>query len=204
MRNGESGQAENIGDLLLSIQSGSSGAFVQLSELYEPLLTKEVSRYAESLGSADLEDLRQAAFISLYRAALAYRADRGVTFGLFAKVCIVNGIADTLRYIGKKPADVCIDQLADDLVAVGSAGVLCADRDLLFCALQTVAYAAHINGDRLSNTCGNRTGTTMTYFLIYGDVRIGSAGEYDLVIGQILGKAQQDADRKLIIQKTAF
>lgn len=119
MKNGESGQAENIGDLLLSIQSGSSGAFVQLSELYEPLLAKEVSRYAESLGSADLEDLRQAAFISLYRAALAYRADRGVTFGLFAKVCIVNGIADTLRYIGKKPMDVSIDQLADEELPAG-------------------------------------------------------------------------------------
>ena len=119
MKNGESGQAENIGDLLLSIQSGSSGAFVQLSELYEPLLAKEVSRYAESLGSADLEDLRQAAFISLYRAALAYRADRGVTFGLFAKICIVNGIADALRYIGKKPVDVSIDQLADEDLPIG-------------------------------------------------------------------------------------
>lgn len=107
-------QSEDLGELLLSIQSGSSGAFVKLSERYAPLLAKEVARYEGSLGNADLEDLRQGAYISLYRAALAYRADRGVTFGLFAKVCIVNGIADTLRYIGKKPADVSMEQLTDE------------------------------------------------------------------------------------------
>jgi len=114
VRNGETGQAEDIGDLLLSIQSGSSGAFVELSELYEPLLAKEVSRYEGSLSHADLEDLRQGAYISLYRAALAYRADRGLTFGLFAKICIVNGIADTLRYIGKKTVDVSMEQVSDE------------------------------------------------------------------------------------------
>ena len=97
MKNGNNGQPEEIEELLHAIQNGSSGAFVKLSELYAPLLNKEVSRYADSLGDADLEDLRQGASISLYRAALAYRADRGVTFGLFAKICITNRLVDRLR-----------------------------------------------------------------------------------------------------------
>ena len=112
----QSGAAD---ELLRAVQCGSSGAFVKLSEMYEPLLHSEVSRYEDSLGSADLDDLRQGALVSLYRAALSYRFDKGVTFGLYAKVCIVNGIADTLRYIGKKIADVSIDLVGDEELASG-------------------------------------------------------------------------------------
>ncbi|MBQ5389431.1 MAG: sigma-70 family RNA polymerase sigma factor, partial [Clostridia bacterium] len=92
---------------------------VKLSEQYAPLVDSEVARYAGSLGSADLEDLRQGALVSLYRAALAYRPDRGVTFGLFSKICIVNGIVDTLRYIGKKTGDVSMDTLCEDELPEG-------------------------------------------------------------------------------------
>lgn len=99
--------------LLPLIRRGSSAAFLRLSELYAPLLDSEVARYAGSLSEADLEDLRQGASVSLYRAALAFRADRGVTFGLFAKICIVNGIADSLRYIGKKSGTLSIDDLEE-------------------------------------------------------------------------------------------
>ncbi|MBQ4556457.1 MAG: sigma-70 family RNA polymerase sigma factor [Clostridia bacterium] len=114
MSNGENNQLEDVSELLHHIQNGSSGAFVKLSERYAPLLESEVSRYIGSLSDADLEDLKQGALVSLYRAALAYRDDRGVTFGLFAKICIVNGIADTLRYIGKKPNDISMDALSED------------------------------------------------------------------------------------------
>ena len=114
MKKSKTQQPQDTAELLEHIQNGSSGAFVKLSERYAPLLESEVARYAQSLGSADLEDLRQGALVSLYRASLAYRPDRGVTFGLFAKICIVNGIADTLRYIGKKLGDVSMDALGED------------------------------------------------------------------------------------------
>lgn len=114
MEKSENERPEEVWDLLAHIKNGSSGAFVKLSERYAPLLESEVARYAGSLGSADLEDLKQGALVSLYRAALAYRQDRGVTFGLFAKICIVNGIADTLRYIGKKPADISMETLSEN------------------------------------------------------------------------------------------
>lgn len=110
------GKDESCGEverLLPLIRRGSSAAFLRLSELYAPLLDSEVARYAGSLSEADLEDLRQGASVSLYRAALAFRADRGVTFGLFAKICIVNGIADSLRYIGKKGGTLSIDDLEE-------------------------------------------------------------------------------------------
>lgn len=114
MNSGDFLTDNDVAELLLHIQNGSSGAFVKLSEKYAPLLENETLRYVDSLSGADFEDLRQGALVSLYRAALSYQADRGVTFGLYAKICIVNGIADTLRYIGKKPSDVSMDQLSED------------------------------------------------------------------------------------------
>ena len=113
MNRGKDEICSEVERLLPLIRRGSSAAFLRLSELYAPLLESEVARYAGSLSEADLEDLRQGASISLYRAALAYRADRGVTFGLFAKICIVNGIADSLRYIGKKGGTLSIDELEE-------------------------------------------------------------------------------------------
>lgn len=107
-------QFDEVAKLLARVRKGSSGAFLELSEKYKPLLESEVSRYISSLGDADLDDLRQGALVALYHAALSYRTDYGVTFGLYAKVCIVNGIADALRYLAKKTADVSMESLTDD------------------------------------------------------------------------------------------
>ena len=92
-------EGDEVERLLPMIRRGSNAAFLRLSELYAPLLESEVARYAASLPPADLDDLRQSASVSLYRAAVAFSGDRGVTFGLFAKICVVNGIADSLRYV---------------------------------------------------------------------------------------------------------
>lgn len=107
-------QFDEAAKLLARVRKGSSGAFLELSEKYKPLLESEVSRYISSFADADLDDLRQGALVALYHAALSYRADHGVTFGLYAKVCIVNGIADALRYLAKKTADVSMESLTDD------------------------------------------------------------------------------------------
>lgn len=109
----EDARADEVARLLPMIRRGSNAAFLRLSELYAPLLESEVARYAASLPSADLDDLRQSASVSLYRAALAFHGDRGVTFGLFAKICIVNGIADSLRYIRGKGTTLSMDDLAE-------------------------------------------------------------------------------------------
>ena len=90
-------QIGEVAKLLARVKKGSSDAFAKLSERYKPLLESEVARYISSLGDADLDDLRQGALVALYHAALSYREDHGVTFGLYAKICIVNGIADALR-----------------------------------------------------------------------------------------------------------
>ncbi|MBE6679399.1 MAG: sigma-70 family RNA polymerase sigma factor [Ruminococcaceae bacterium] len=107
-------QIDEVAKLLVRVRKGSSDAFAKLFKMYKPLLESEVARYISSFGDADIDDLRQGALVALYHAALSYRSDNGVTFGLYAKICIVNGIADTLRYLGKKAADVSMDTLTDD------------------------------------------------------------------------------------------
>lgn len=111
MNKHEDAKADEVERLLPMIRRGSNAAFLRLSELYAPLLEREVARYAASLSPADLDDLRQSASVSLYRAALAFHGDRGVTFGLFAKICIVNGIADSLRYIRGKGTMLSMEDL---------------------------------------------------------------------------------------------
>ncbi len=113
MNKHEDAKADEVERLLPMIRRGSNAAFLRLSELYAPLLEREVARYAASLPPADLDDLRQSASVSLYRAALAFHGDRGVTFGLFAKICIVNGIADSLRYIRGKGTMLSMEDLAE-------------------------------------------------------------------------------------------
>lgn len=113
MNKHEDAKADEVERLLPMIRRGSNAAFLRLSELYAPLLEREVARYAASLPPVDLDDLRQSASVSLYRAALAFHGDRGVTFGLFAKICIVNGIADSLRYIRGKGTMLSMEDLAE-------------------------------------------------------------------------------------------
>ena len=96
------------------------------------------------------------------------------------------------------------DQLADDFVIVRSAGIFGADGYLLFGALQTVTDTAHIHGNGLGNTGRQRSGAAVTDFFVNGDVQPGSPGRGDLLIRQIFGKAQQDADAEFVIQETAF
>jgi RNA polymerase sporulation-specific sigma factor len=62
------------------------------------MLTQAVSKYAQRLGSGgDPDDLRQEAVITLYKAARTYREGIGVTFGLYAKVCVQNRLKVVLR-----------------------------------------------------------------------------------------------------------
>ena len=77
----------------------------------------------------------------------------------------------------------CFNELAHHIVAVRTAGVLAADGDLPLGAVKAVAYAAHIHGNRLGDTCGDGSGTTVTHFFIHRDVGIYPALENSLCVG---------------------
>ena len=75
-----------------------SNALDELIGIYFPMLNQAVAKYEQRLGSGgDPDDLRQEAVITLYKAARTYRDGIGVTFGLYAKICIHNRLKAVTR-----------------------------------------------------------------------------------------------------------
>ena len=96
-------QSSEMQKLILDIQNGVPLSFESVYSLYIPLINSVAEKYSgSSRTGAGLEDLRQEAAIALYDAALAYNPERGVSFGLYAKICIKNRIISYLRTIGGK------------------------------------------------------------------------------------------------------
>ena len=84
--------------LLDSIKSGDGAdpAFSRLVEMYSPLMQ---SRVLEMFGTHDGVEAMQEANIALHSAALTYDRVKcdGVTFGLYASICISNRLRSLLR-----------------------------------------------------------------------------------------------------------
>jgi RNA polymerase sporulation-specific sigma factor len=96
-------------ELLLKVKNGDESAFSFLAEKYAGITEKSIRRFAPSFGITDggadavigLDDLRQCAYMALYRAASTYRADeegKAVSFGLYAKICVNNALISELRH----------------------------------------------------------------------------------------------------------
>ena len=86
-------------DELLSLVRGSScsdDAFAELLSRYMPLIKSRIARFSRS-GIDHLEAMQEAS-IAIHSAAISYDPDRckGVTFGLFADICIANKLRTML------------------------------------------------------------------------------------------------------------
>lgn len=87
-------------DKLLSMvrdEQSRSEAFSELASRYKPLISKKVLSLVGD--GADSLEATQEAHLALLSAALTYDGERceGVTFGLYASVCIVNMLRSYLR-----------------------------------------------------------------------------------------------------------
>ena len=86
---------EKVLALIAAVQSGDRSAFSALLSMYRPLLGARISRFSPS--DTERDELYQDASLALYRAALCYRADTGVSFGAFARVCVDNALISAYR-----------------------------------------------------------------------------------------------------------
>ena len=80
----------NFESELRAFLDGDSSAFEKLYERYRPLLSSLVMRYA---GEASGDELHLIASEAFHNAALHYESHRGVTFGLYAKICVNRALA---------------------------------------------------------------------------------------------------------------
>ena len=79
--------------LILSCRAGDDNAFSELVRLYTPMLKSEISKL--SLG---LDDCFSEACVALYKAVMNFDLEQdGVTFGLFAEICVRRRLLDTLK-----------------------------------------------------------------------------------------------------------
>lgn len=108
MRKSES--VENrLDELLNGTKGGKTLSFDAVWESYQPLLHHVVSdvKHKFSLPDSDRDDLMQEAAIALYNSACSFDDSKGVSFGLYAKICIKNRLISFIRreYNGNLRAD---------------------------------------------------------------------------------------------------
>ena len=84
---------------ILKARSGDQESFESIRKSYAPLIEACVRKHTVSgMNAQDVEDLRQEALVVLYRAVCSYDLDeRGVEFGLYAKICVDNGLSSFVR-----------------------------------------------------------------------------------------------------------
>ena len=83
--------------LLEQVSNGDDAAFSHLCRIYEGLVVRSVNSFAEGLDMA-FEDVRQEALLALLRAAKSFDGEqKGVSFGLYAKICIRNALISLRR-----------------------------------------------------------------------------------------------------------
>lgn len=111
--------SETLMHLLDRVRQDDSAAFDELYQAYKPLLKSLVASYSDSC--PDTDELERAALLALYRAACGYRTEQaGVTFGLYAKICIGNALnTQCQKYKNRmqKEVPVAPEQLEEDYSA---------------------------------------------------------------------------------------
>ena len=100
----QSSPAQQHADIFLAKQ-GDEAAFERLLTDYAPLITSSVKNTITefSFSDSDYEDLYQEAVIFFFRALNRYDTQQdGVAFGLFAKICIQNGLRTQAKKLKKR------------------------------------------------------------------------------------------------------
>ncbi len=85
-------------NLLKQAKAQDQVAFSRLQTQYEPLIRAQIASVTRKLDSRLHEDCRQEALLAFHRAIQSYNdTQNGVTFGLYAKICIHNRLCSFLR-----------------------------------------------------------------------------------------------------------
>ena len=96
----------DINSLLEDVKNGKPLSFESVYHLYFPLISSAVTKciQAHKIPLYEYDDLCQEASLALYKAALAYDGTKGVSFGLYAQICIQNRIISYIRSNAKLAA----------------------------------------------------------------------------------------------------
>ena len=111
-----SAHGEDLNFILARAKEGSIEALEALKRRYAPLIESQISKHSVSdMSSQDISDLREEAGVIFCNAVSSYDYSvGGVEFGLYAKICIENGLISFVRsyFRRKKNAVLPLDNLS--------------------------------------------------------------------------------------------
>ena len=82
-----------LNELILRVKNRDDNAFSELVSRYSPMMNKVISGFSGSLVSHS--EAFSEACVALHRAALSYDVTNvGVTFGLYARICVYRRLVD--------------------------------------------------------------------------------------------------------------
>lgn len=95
---------KEINTLITLAREGNENAFADLVAQYRPLLDSMAKSYKKKCSNElySEEDFIQESTLALYSAVRTYKESGGVTFGLYAKICVRNRLISLLRSASKK------------------------------------------------------------------------------------------------------
>lgn len=111
-----------VNSLILQARKGDQEAFEELLGMYTPLIRSFANRFVldASASVQDTEDFKQELTVVFYNAILSYDIEqKGVSFGLYAKICMNNFFITQLRALKKRldaefvPFDADDDEVAE-------------------------------------------------------------------------------------------
>lgn len=154
-------ESEQVAELLSLIRAGQADAFPRLVHVYHPLLCSRVAAF--SFEGVAAEDAYSEATLALYRAALRYREGAGVTFGLYAKVCIDNALKTGYkkRHVGSSASDGRVSLVSLDDVSAAELAV-----DFASPSLEKEAFSALVS--RMMAALSPYEKTVFTLYYING------------------------------------
>ncbi len=130
-------------------QEGDQGALESLRDRYTPLIESCASRFChDGMLSHDRDDILEEALVNFCNAVYSYDLSvQGVEFGLYAKICIENGLVSFMRSFerSRRISAVSLDELSGS----DGKGELCDMLDVLADREQATILARRIS-DRLS------------------------------------------------------
>jgi len=95
---------QNVTELIRQAQDGVQSAFSALKDIYRPLIDASVYKFSsDSMTDQDREDIFQEVLLHFCNSVCSYDCDNGgVEFGLYAKICIENGLISFLRIYNRQ------------------------------------------------------------------------------------------------------
>lgn len=95
---------QNVTELILKAQSGEDGAFSALKDIYRPLIEASARKFCtDQMSEQDREDILQEALVHFCNAICSYNCESGgVEFGLYAKICVENGLVSFIRVYNRQ------------------------------------------------------------------------------------------------------